>query len=109
MRLLRLFGLRLYRVRGHSMAPTMAHGTYLLLRLYGKRRRPRRGDICVFRTAQGQTVIKRLASPMGGGCFRVRGDSSLSAPGIDFGPVAERALIGRVILTSRPLKSRAEA
>ena len=84
------------------MAPTMAHGAYLLLRAYGRARRPQRGDICVFRTTQGQAVVKRLASPLGGGCFRVCGDSPLSAPGIDFGPVAEHALIGRVILNLRP-------
>lgn len=84
------------------MAPTIAHDTYLLLRLYGRARHPRRGDICVFQTAQGQTVVKRLASPMGGGCFRVRGDGPLSVPGTDLGPVAERALIGRVILNLRP-------
>lgn len=84
------------------MAPAVAHGAYLLLRTYGPTRRPRRGDICVFRTAQGQTVVKRLASPLDGGCFRVCGDGPLSAPGIDFGPVTERALIGRAILAMQP-------
>ena len=84
------------------MAPTIADSNYLLLRVYGRTRRPQRGDICVFHTAQGQTVVKRLAQDLSDGRFRVRGDGPLSSPGTDLGSVAERALIGRVILNLRP-------
>ena len=83
------------------MAPTLADSNYLLLRIYERTRGPRRGDVCVFRTAQGQTIVKRLAQDLSDGHFRVCGDGSLSSPGIDLGPVAERALIGCVILNLR--------
>ena len=102
MRVLRLLGLRLARVRGHSMAPAIPDGAYVLLRSYGGKRHPRHGDICVFRTVHGQRMIKRVIQKNDGGDFAVRGDGGGSAPGTDIGPVAEQDMPGRVILTLRP-------
>ncbi len=99
-----LFGLRFCRVRGHSMAPTLDEGAYVLLRRHSTRRPPRPDDICVFRAAAGQTMIKRLVRETSPGSFEVRGDGPLSAPSIDLGPVATKDMVGRVVFTIRPPK-----
>jgi hypothetical protein len=96
-----LLGLRLFRVGGRSMAPAIEPGAVVLVRGYG-RRRPRPGDICVFRAREGGLMLKRIAACIEGGAFRVAGDSALSAPSVDIGPVAAQALLGRVLLTLRP-------
>ncbi len=88
------------------MAPTLDAGAYVLLRRYSGRRRPQRGDICVFRTSTGQLMIKRVRREIGPGRFEVRGDGALSAPGIDIGPVAGQDMLGRVVFTLRSRKTR---
>ncbi len=101
-----MFGLRLFRIRGHSMAPTLDAGAYVLLRRYSDSRPPRQGDICVFRAATGQMMIKRVRREIGPGRFEVRGDGALSAPSIDLGPVSTQDMAGRVVFTLRPRKTR---
>ncbi|MEM7178016.1 MAG: S24/S26 family peptidase [Pseudomonadota bacterium] len=95
-------GLRLVRVCGHSMAPTIPHNAYVLVRAYGARDCPGPGDICVFRATGGMTMIKRLTHQTGNGRFALRGDGPLSACSIDLEPVAGHEMLGRVILTLRP-------
>ncbi len=100
-----MFGLRFCRVRGHSMAPTLSEGAYVLLRQYSAGRRPRPDDICVFRAASGQTMIKRLIRETEPGRFEVRGDGPLSAPSFDLGPVSVNDMVGHVVFTIRPPKA----
>ncbi len=100
-----MFGLRFCRVRGHSMAPTLSEGAYVLLRQYSARRRPRPDDICVFRATSVQTMIKRVVRETSPGYFEVRGDSALSAPSIDLGPVSVSDMVGHVVFTIRPPKA----
>jgi phage repressor protein C with HTH and peptisase S24 domain len=102
MTVLRLLGLRLARVCGHSMAPTIPDGAYVLLRTYGRRRRPRPGDICMFRSDDERRMIKRLTRQTDEGRFSLRGDGALSAPEIDLGSVAEQDMLGRVLFVIRP-------
>ena len=83
------------------MAPTIEPDAYLLLLAY-RSRRPQRGDICVFDTSIGEPVVKRLAQKWDDERFRVCGDSPLSVPGIDLGPVEANALIGRAIFVLQP-------
>ncbi len=101
-----MFGLRLFRIRGHSMAPTLDAGAYVLLRHYSDSRPRRQGDICVFRTSAGQMMIKRVRREIGPGRFEVRGDGALSAPSVDIGPVAAQDMFGRVVFTLRSRKTR---
>ncbi len=51
-------------------------------------------------------MIKRVIRETSPGYFEVRGDSALSAPSIDLGPVSVNDMVGRVIFTIRPPKAK---
>lgn len=91
-----MLGFALVRVGGHSMWPTLADADVVLVRRYGARRRPRVGDVAVFRSNDGRLLVKRLVGRDGAG-FRVRGDDVRSMTAVDLGPVAASRLDGYVV------------
>ena len=57
-------GLSLYKVQGHSMAPTLCPGDYVLTRTPGaSTRAPRRGDVVVAAMAGGSRLKRIVGLP----------------------------------------------
>lgn len=80
------------------MAPLLANGDHVLLKRYGKYRRPRSGDVaCIAREGEPM-LIKRLSGPSEDGRFRLSGDAASSAPSIDLGPAADHEIVGRAVV-----------
>lgn len=79
------------------MVPTLDDGDYVLLKRYGRFRRPRTGDVACIRRGDGPMLIKRLAARDGDGRFSLSGDSVASAPAIDLGYVSELEIVGRAV------------
>lgn len=60
---------RLIHVRGRSMVPTLGDGDHVLLKRYGRFRRPRPGDVACIRRGDEPMLIKRLGVRDGQGRF----------------------------------------
>lgn len=80
------------------MEPLLGDGDHVLLRSYGRLRRPRSGDVaCITRSGEPM-LIKRLGQQSADGRFHLSGDGVLSAPAIDLGLVATHEIVGRAII-----------
>lgn len=94
------------------MAPLLADGDHVLLRRYGRLRRPRSGDVaCIARPGEPM-LIKRLGAHAGNERFHLSGDGAASAPAIDLGLASGEEIVGRavVILSGnriRPVRPKA--
>jgi len=77
------------------MVPTLDDGDYVLLKRYGRFRRPRPGDVACIRRGDGPMLIKRLGARDGQGRFGLSGDGPASAPAIDLGHASECEIVGR--------------
>lgn len=93
------------------MVPTLDDGDYVLLKRYGRFRRPREGDVACIRRGVAPMLIKRLGACGGDGRFGLSGDGAASARAIDLGHASEREIVGRAVLCLsrnriRPLRSR---
>ncbi|MEM7729306.1 MAG: S24/S26 family peptidase [Pseudomonadota bacterium] len=86
-----MFGLKLYRVRGDSMVPTLTSGDLLLLR----RRHARRGEIVVVAHPRHGVIVKRIG-PDGS----LIGDGPDSSDGL--GPYDPATLIGVAVIAITP-------
>ena len=101
-----MFPLSRFRVADDSMRPTLLPGDYVLVNRWAYAfRAPGPGDIIVFRHPRrdGMFLIKRIASVDGAGRIVVSGDNAAwSEDSRTFGPVGREALVGRVIVRTRP-------
>ncbi|MEM7245456.1 MAG: S24/S26 family peptidase [Acidobacteriota bacterium] len=79
-----LFGWRLVRVAGDSMAPTLRDGDYVLAR---ERERATVGSVALLRHPTFGSIIKRVKDRDDQGRYRVAGDSSLSTSSDALGPM----------------------
>lgn len=91
-------GWRIIRVRGRSMVPTLEDGEHVLLKRYGRFRRPRTGDVTCIRRGDEPMLIKRLGTCDEHGRFGLSGDGAASAPAIDLGYASEREILGHALL-----------
>jgi hypothetical protein len=81
---------------GRSMMPTLNDGDHVLLKRYGRFRRPQPGDVACIRSGGGEPMlIKRLITRDGNARFGLAGDGAASAPAIDLGYASEREIVGR--------------
>lgn len=80
------------------MAPSLDDGDHVLLRRYGRFRRPRPGDVACIRRADEPMLIKRLGTRDADGRFALSGDGAASAPAMDLGFAADHEIVGRAIL-----------
>jgi phage repressor protein C with HTH and peptisase S24 domain len=83
---------RRIRVRGPSMAPTLADGDVVLARRGG---RPRAGDVVVvtWGTRPGQLSIKRAVRPAGDGWFVVGDNEPASTDSRELGAASVHGVI----------------
>jgi len=80
------------------MAPALDDGDHVLLKRYGRFRRPRPGDVACIRRGDEPMLIKRLGARGSDGRFGLSGDGAASAPAIDLGFAAEHEIAGRAVL-----------
>ena len=80
------------------MVPALQDGDHVLLKRYGRFRRPRPGDVACIRRGDGPMLIKRLGARDGQGRFGLSGDGAASAPAIDLGHASEREIVGLALL-----------
>ena len=80
------------------MVPTLGDGDYVLLKRYGRFRRPRPGDVAFTRRGEGPMLIKRPGERDGQGRFGLFGDGATSAPAVDLGYAPEQEIVGCAIL-----------
>jgi hypothetical protein len=93
------------------MAPSLDDGDHVLLKRYGRLRRPRPGDVACIRRGDEPMLIKRLGAHDADGRFGLSGDGAASAPAIDLGVVADHEIVGRAVLRLsgnriRPIRAR---
>ncbi len=80
------------------MAPSLEDGDHVLLKRYGRFRRPRSGDVACIRRGDEPMLIKRLGPRGSDGRFGLSGDGAASAPAIDLGFAADHEIAGRAVL-----------
>ena len=80
------------------MAPSLDDGDHVLLKRYGRFRRPRPGDVACICRGDEPMLIKRLGTRGADGRFGLSGDGAASAPTIDLGIAADHELVGRAVL-----------
>ena len=114
-----LFGRRLMRIQGESMAPQLRSGELVLVEEEAYRDRPpHRGDVVAAQPAalEGRALVKRLVGlphdrievdgrtwQLGGGQFFLLGDQRAdSMDSRTFGPVSRDELVGLVSLRLWP-------
>jgi len=94
--------LRLARVAGISMAPTLRDGDFVVAvsaRWWG---RPRRGDIVLGEHAELGLIIKRVADVDGQGRLTLAGDNPFSRESALLGSLPASAVWGRAVLRVAP-------
>lgn len=98
--------LRIFRVTGSSMEPTLNDGDYVVAatRLW----RPRESKLAVANHPEYGLLIKRVRrrSPTG---YTLSSDNPLGTDSRKFGEVSERHVIGPVLLTIRQPSSAARS
>lgn len=99
-----MFPIRRFRIEDDSMRPTLKPGDYVFVNRWAYRfRKPAKGDVVVLRSPEGpQFLVKRIANIADATTVFVAGDNPLgSRDSRHFGPIHERALIGKVWLTAK--------
>lgn len=87
------FPLKIFRVRGHSMEPTIRTGSFVLVNTWA--RTYSMGDIIAF-TCDDKVYIKRVSKVSAG--YEVRGDQTNdSQDSRDFGIIDKARIIGKAI------------
>jgi phage repressor protein C with HTH and peptisase S24 domain len=90
--------LKLARVAGTSMAPTLRDGDFVIALRAPWGGRPRQGDIVLGEHAELGLIIKRVVEVHGDGRLSLAGDNPLSRESTRLGSIAESAVCGRVWL-----------
>ncbi len=108
MALLALFVVWPYRVDGNSMEPNYHNGDLLLINKLSYRfRDPQPDEVIVFAAPTGQDLIKRVIRQVEPLKYWVEGDNKqASSDSRQFGPVAKKAIVGRVwwrVLTGKQI------
>jgi hypothetical protein len=80
------------------MVPTLEDGDHVLLKRYGRLRRPQPSDVACISRSDGPMFNKRLSASDGDGRLGLSGDGVTSAPAIDLGYAHERQIVGRAVI-----------
>ena len=89
--------LKLVKVTGNSMSPTLEDGDYVLIRKPRRQRKLTLGLIYVINHSELGRIIKRLGDMKHDRCFFI-GDNPSSTPSTVIGAVESSRVIGQVIL-----------
>ena len=89
--------LKLVKVTGNSMSPTLEDGDYVLIRKPPRQRKLTLGLIYVINHSELGRIIKRLGDMKHDRCFFI-GDNPSSTPSTVIGAVESSRVIGQVIL-----------
>jgi len=93
--------LRIARVGGHSMSPTLEHGDFVVALGSPIARRCQPGDIVLVDHATLGLIVKRVARVDGDG-VELEGDNAASCSREALGRVPRRAILGRALLRIAP-------
>ena len=100
--LLRRCGVRVVRIEGNSMAPTLLPGDVGVFVRYGAGfSRPKRGHVALIDHPRLGMIVKRVTGRRQDDQIEVRGDSVASAPAIDLGPLPADRAWGRLLWRMR--------
>lgn len=94
--------LRVVRVVGSSMAPTLRDGDFVLALGGLWSRGPRPGDVVLVEHPELGLIVKRVLARLASGALRLVGDGVSSSPTESLGDVSSSALRGRVLLCIAP-------
>ena len=89
--------IKLVKVTGNSMSPTLVDGDYVLIRKPRRQRKLTLGLIYVINHSELGRIIKRLGDMKHDRCFFI-GDNPSSTPSTVIGAVESSRVIGQVIL-----------
>ena len=89
--------IKLVKVTGNSMSPTLMDGDYVLIRKPRRQRKLTLGLIYVINHSELGRIIKRLGDMKHDRCFFI-GDNPSSTPSTVIGAVESSRVIGQVIL-----------
>ena len=89
--------LKLVKVTGNSMSPTLEDGDYVLIRKPRRQRKLTLGLIYVINHSELGRIIKRLSDMKHDRCYFI-GDNPSSTPSTVIGAVESSRVIGQVIL-----------
>ena len=88
--------IKLVKVTGNSMSPTLVDGDYVLIRKPRRQRKLTLGLIYVINHSELGRIIKRLGDMKHDRCFFI-GDNPSSTPSTVIGAVESSRVIGQVI------------
>ena len=94
-----MFGWRLIRVDGESMAPDLPSGSYALFR---KCRSNRKGDTVLVNHSRLGLIIKDISDFTPGGQIWLKGRSPLSISRQRMGQIDRTQILGKLIWAHRP-------
>jgi len=95
--------LRVVRVGGESMSPTLEDGDFVVALCSPLVRRHRRGDVVVVAHARFGLIVKRIAElGPSGEWVQLEGDAAASCSRDSMGRVQRRAIVGRAVLRIAP-------
>jgi len=97
-----VFGLKIFKVKGQSMAPTIPSGCFILLTKWLMIFPVRAGQCLVINHPQHGVIIKTVAKVDKNGFLWSKGENNTSLPIEQLGPVYKHQVIGRVIYVFRP-------
>ena len=92
--------LKIFRVSGDSMSPTIIDGDYVLARKF--KTKPPNGSIAVIQHPSLGRLIKRINFANQTGEIFVSGDNDLSTPSEEIGPLNEELFRYRVFFRISP-------
>jgi signal peptidase I len=90
------FPIRLFRIEGSSMQPSLEHGSYVVVNKWY--RRLKANYIILFLNEGKRPFVKRINAIAANGVISVVGDNrARSEDSRRFGPIKKQAVIGKVI------------
>lgn len=92
----------LFRVNGDSMAPTLAHGDFVIGWRPSRRRPVQVGDVVVVQHPYYGRMIKRVSACRGDGTLSLKGDNAATVASIDMGAIRRDQVLSRARLRISP-------
>lgn len=97
-----MFGYAIWKVRGHSMAPALLDGSFVLLRTRVNVTKLTNGCRVIIKHPQFGDMVKTVAYVDSKGVIWCRGENQQSISMAQIGAIKKEQIIGRVIASFAP-------
>lgn len=99
-----MFGFKIWKVKGHSMAPPIPQGSFVLVASFLKHLPIKAGQRLLLSHPEYGDIIKTVAVIDRNGLIWCKGENSNSISVEQLGPASKKQIIGRVIHIFKPMQ-----